>query len=490
MRNPFKRKSDPFAASRWDGVLRGGRTRERKHMRHWWQWAALGVVVLLAGGGGFAAWAYYHLQGRIQEHIGPVASSDGGDAKPFNALLVGTDSRSGLTPEEQLQLGAADTGTDLSDTIILAHVDPETDHVTMVQFPRDLYVPLASGTTAKINSAYSSGRSNLVKTIENLTHLQINHYAEVNLAGFRDIVDAVGGVEICISEPIPFDPHTGIEVPESELGMVKFDGDRALRFVRSRHVFATGDFARIENQQKFLSAALNKVTSPGTFLNLGRLKRLYEVAGDNVRIDDHTTIKGLYDLLKRFRAFNPDNYEAYTAPNLGAATITLSSGEPYSIVKPDWPGMHLMFKAIRENKSPAEADGVPDIDPSTIRVGVYNGVGLDQPVAAPAAEELKAATTIASANGTSTIDVAEITNATHFGYHDTVVKYRPKAEKMAQLVAAAIPGADVEQGKTRPGVDVAVVVGDHFETKKIVQLLPIPLPKPGALPAVCRKDQS
>lgn len=486
MRNPFKKKEDPFAASRWDGMLRGARERRRRHMRHWWQWAALGVAVLLLGGGGFAVWAYYHLQGRLQRDIPEVAPPEGGDAKPFNVLLVGTDSRTGLTEQEQLDLGAADVGTNLSDTIIVAHVDPETDHITMVQFPRDLYVPLATGTTAKINSAYSSGRSNLVKTIENLTHLDINHYAEVNLAGFRDIVDAVNGVDICISEPIPFDPHTGIEVPEDELGMVHFDGDRALRFVRSRHAFATGDFARIENQQKFLSAALNKVTSPGTFLNLGRIKSLYDVAGDNVRIDNHTTIKGLYDLLKRFRAFNPGDYEAYTAPNLGSTTITLSSGEPYSIVQPDWPALHLLFRAVRDNESPAEADGVPNIDPSTIRLGVYNGVGLDQPVAAPAAEEIESATTIASANGTATVDVAEISNANHFGYKHTVVHYEASAEKMAQLVAAALPGAELEEANTKPGIDVEVIVGQRFKTKKIVQILPIPLPQPGELPAVCR----
>jgi LCP family protein required for cell wall assembly len=485
MRNPFKRKADPFAASRFDGVVKGAAKRERKHLRHWWQWVAVGVAILLIGGGSFGVWAYYHLQGRVQEHLPDVEPAQG-DEKPFNALLVGTDSRSGLTPEQQLQLGAADTGTNLSDTIILAHVDPATDHVTMVQFPRDLYVPLDSGGTQKINSAYSTGRSNLIRTVENITHLDINHYAEVNLAGFRDLVDAVGGVDICITEPIPFDPHTGIEITEDELGMVHFDGDRALRFVRSRHAFANGDFARIENQQKFLSAALNKVTSVGTFLDIGRLRRLYSVAGDNVRIDDHTTIKGLYDLLKRFRAFNPNDYEAYTAPNLGTTSITLSSGQPYSIVQPDWPGIHLLFKAVKANESPAEADGVPDIDPSTIRVGVYNGVGLDQAVAAPAAEALEAATTIASATGTASVDVTEIANAPRFGFKKTVVRYEPSAERMAELVAAALPGAELEEAKTPSGIDVSVIVGQRFETKKIVQILPIPIPQPGELPEVCQ----
>jgi len=319
--------------------------------------------------------------------------------------------------------------------------------------------------------------------------LEINHYAEVNLAGFRDLVDAVGGVDICISEPIPFDANTGIEITEEDLGMVHFDGELALRYVRSRHAFSTGDFARIENQQKFLSAALNKVTSVGTFLNFGRVRKLYSVAGDNVRTDSHTTIKGLYDLLKRFRTFNPDGYEAYTVPNLGTTSITLSTGEPYSVVQPDWPAIELLFKAIKGNESPAEADGVPDIDPSTIRVGVYNGVGLDQAVAAPAAAALEEATTIATANGTGTVDVVEITNAPKFGFKHTIVRYEPNAEKMAQLVAAALPNSKMREGTTSSGIDVNVIVGERFETKKLVQLLPIPIPQPGELPEVCQETE-
>jgi LCP family protein required for cell wall assembly len=489
MRSPFKKQSDPFAPSRWDGVLGGGR-RERKRMRHWWQWVALALVIVLLGGAGVGAWLYLRLQGKIQERIDPVSPAADGDEKPFNALLVGTDARTGLTPEEQLTLGAADTGTNLSDTIILAHVDPETDHVTMVQFPRDLYVPIADGGTQKINSAYSTGRSNLVNTVENLTDLDINHYAEVNLAGFRDLVDAVGGVDICISEPIPFDAHTGIEITEENLGMVHFDGDLALRYVRSRHAFSTGDFARIENQQKFLAAALNKVTSVGTFFNIGRLRKLYSVAGDNVRTDDHTTIKGLYDLLRRFRSFTPDGYEAYTVPNLGTTSITLSSGEPYSVVQPDWPAIRVLFDAIKNNESPAEADGVPDIDPSTISVGVYNGVALDQPVAVAAAEAIEEATTIATANGTETVDVVEITNASRFGFNETVVRYDPGAEKMGELVAAALPGARLEEAKEpSEEIDVKVIVGEGFETEKIVQLLPIPIPQPGELPDVCQTTE-
>ncbi|MEA2486889.1 MAG: hypothetical protein QOF16_543 [Actinomycetota bacterium] len=484
MRNPFKRtKADPFAASRYSEVFRSGRERKRKHMRHWWQWALVGLLVLLLAIGGYGFYRYKRFEGQIGTKVGGVKNPQDPE-KPFNALLVGSDARTGLTPAEQLKLGAAAVGGQRSDTVILAHVDPNTDHVIMVQFPRDDYVPIASGGTDKITNAFADGRSNLVKTVENLTHLDINRYAEVNLAGFRDLVDAVNGVDVCITETIPFDPYTGIEVTKP--GMLHFNGDEALRFVRSRHAFATGDFARIENQQKFLAAAVHKVTSVSSFLNPFRISHLLDVAGKNLRVDDHTSPIDLLHLLQRFRALNPANYEAYTAPNLGTKTITLSGGVPYSIIVPNYPAMKVMFKAIAENKSPAEADGVPDIDPSTIRVGVYNGFSLSQTVASPAADALRTAT---DTNQTGGVDVVDIANANHFGYKQTVVKFdpsKPETRQQAEFVAAAIPGAKITEGKVPKAIDVQVIVGKKpFKTKQLVQLLPIPLPQPGALPSVC-----
>lgn len=482
MRNPFKKKTDPFAASRYAEVFKSGRTRERKHMRHWWQWALVGFLVLVLGLGGYGLYRYKRFESQIGVEV-PGVKVPTDSAKPFNALLVGSDSRTGLTPAEQLKLGANAVGGQRSDTIIIAHVDPNTDHVIMVQFPRDDYVPIASGGTDKITNSFAGGRSNLVHTVESLTHLDINRYAEVNLAGFRDLVNAVNGVDVCITETIPFDPNTGLEVTKP--GLIHFDGDEALRFVRSRHSFATGDFARIENQQKFLAAAVHKVTSVSSLLNPFRISHLLDAAGKTVRVQPSSPFE-LYHLLQRFRNLNPDNYEAYTAPNLGTKTITLSSGAPYSIVVPNYPAMKVMFNAIANNQSPAEADGVPDIDPSTIRVGVYNGDSLSQTVAAPAADALSTATDTNLSGGVNVVDVA---NANHFGYAQTVVKFdpsKPETRTQAQFVAAALPGAKITEGKTPKDVDVAVIVGKTpFRTKKLVQLLPIPLPQPGALPAVC-----
>jgi hypothetical protein len=269
--------------------------------------------------------------------------------------------------------------------------------------------------------------------------------------------------------------------------MIHFNGDRALSFVRSRN-FSTGDLERIQNQQKFIAAAIDKIVSKSTFFQPARIRALADVARHNLVIDQHTTIRGLADIGQKLRDLNPDTYEAYTVPNLGSALINFR-GADVSIVKPDVAGMRVMFRAIRDNESPAEADGVPGIDPATIRVGVYNGVGLERAVAAPAADELTRATTAPSGRHVRIVDVA---NAKRFGYRTTTIVYNsqePEAKRMAALVAAAIPGADVAPGKTKRSVDVAVIVGRRgFRTRRITQIVPIPIPEPGALPAACRID--
>jgi LCP family protein required for cell wall assembly len=491
MKLPWRKEPDPFAASRYSDVIKGVRVRERKHMRHKWQWILLSIFVIVGLIGGTGAYIYFHTQGKGQiKNFDPndITRTDD-NSKPFNALLVGSDSRTGLTEEEQLKLGANSVGGQRSDTIILAHVDPSTDHVTMVQFPRDLYVPIASGGTDKINSAYEDGRSNLVQTIKDLTGLPINHYVEVNLAGFRDIVDAVGGVDVCVTSTFPFDTHVGLGIEKA--GLIHFDADSALRFVRSREVFATGDFERIQNQQRFLSAALHKVTSVSTFFNWGRLKGMLDVAGKNLRYDEDTTLKGVYDLLKQFKAFNPNDYEAYTAPNFGSTTIELPGGIPSSIVKPDFEAMKVMFEAIANNESPAEADGVPDIAPSSIRVGVYNGTfrhgAYTEGAAGAAAEALKQATDV----GSGPVRVTEVADGDKKKRANTEVVYdasKPETKVEATLVAAAIPGASIVEGHTRPGVDVAVMVGPHFKAKRIVQILPLAVPNAGSPPPVCQEE--
>lgn len=484
--NPFKKEKDPFAHD-MSGLLRSSYKPKRKKpwvLRHRWVAGSLVVLLLLMGGGAYGLYRYFHLQGQIQdESIGGVTPTD--DAlDPFNILLVGSDSREGLTEEEQLDLGADAVGGERADTLILAHVDPETNHITMVQFPRDLYVPIPGNGSNKINSALMGGKTLLVKTVEELTGLQINKYAQVNLAGFRDVVDAIGGVKLCITEPIPFDPQTGIEVTQEEIDedpMIHFDGDKALRFVRSR-AFATSDFQRIQNQQRFLAAAIDKVTSLGTLFSPTRIDRLLRAAGENIRVDRSTTPKGLLDISRKFRNFNPENYEAYTAPNFGIGNINGAS-----VVLPDMETMKIMFAQIAMNRSPLDAPGLisPDINVAEINIGVYNGT-FEDGVATEAAEQLKEATRVTAGS----VDVVDISNADKINYKRTIVRYDPDvegAEEKAKLIAQAVPNATLEEGETNFGVDVALIVGkEGVEFTKLVQIVPMEIPEPSEVPPACR----
>ena len=480
MRNPFKRAPDPFAPSRYGGdMFRSVRTTQRKHMRHRWQWVTLAVVIVLGATAGWGVWRFLKAQDKVRVDV-PGADEEAA-GKPFNVLLIGSDSRGDLTPEEQDELGALAVDGARADTLIVGHVDPETNKVTMLQFPRDLWVPIAgTGGEGKINEALMYGRAALVKTVEDLTGIPINRYVEVNIAGFRDVVDKIGGVDVCVAKTVDFDPNTGFSVTKP--GTITFDGDLALRFVRSRHAFANGDFDRIANQQKFLSAALAKLTSVQTLLQPQRILGLLEVAEKNVRANMGFTM--IKETLDRFRDFDPANYEAYVAPNFGTDLITFETGGEASIVRADFERIELLGEAIASNESPAEADGVPDMDPKTVRVGVYNGIDLFQPYATDVANELK----VASGGEQNGFQITDIANAPHFKFPATLIRYEPEAEAMANLVAAVVPGAQLQEHATPAGVDVAVIVGDEgSSTETLLQILPIPLPKPEAVPAVCEE---
>jgi LCP family protein required for cell wall assembly len=478
------RRKERLGPDRLTGMIKGGRVRQRRLpqlLRN--KWAVTGIVVLLVVVG-VAAWAvfvFFSTQAGIQNgpDLGDNNEASKPEGQPELVLLVGSDSREGLTEKEKDDLGADDVPGERADTLILAQIDPATEHITMVQFPRDLWVPVGNEKN-KINAALERGVDPMVRTVEELTGLDIDRYVQINIAGFKDLVDAIGGVDVCVPEPIEFDPNTGLEIPDP--GVIHFSGRKAVRFVRSRHAVEGGDLGRIQNQQKFMAAAIDKITSVETLLHLSRIQELQAVLKDNISVDKST---GLFDLLRigqRFRAFNPGQFEAYTAPNLGIGT----AANGLSIVVPDLRAMEVMFGALAREESPAEADRVPNVDPDLVRVGVYNGTYKD---GAAAAGERALERAIRTSQGS--LDVAEVANAERFNYKDTVIVYskdEPEAAKMAKLVSAAIPSVSVKAGKTKPGIDVAVIVGPkRLSTKPVVQIQALPVPKPGAVPEVCRE---
>ena len=236
--------------------------------------ASLSLVV--AAVSAYAYVGYLQAQGgitRIPPSPAPSGSPEQRDFGPCvdnvcNYLILGSDSRAGLTPEEQVQFGTnADIGgSQRSDVIMLVHTDPKLQKAIVLSFPRDLWVNIPGVGMDKINAAFSGGLAGfgaqrVAKTIEQLTGLKINHVLYVDLAGFQGIVDTLGGVTMCIPAAMS-DPLTGLNV---KAGCQTLNGYQSLAYVRTRHqpCDVVPDFARIGRQQQFLRAVLNRLLSPG-----------------------------------------------------------------------------------------------------------------------------------------------------------------------------------------------------------------------------------
>ncbi|MGW6457067.1 LCP family protein [Streptomyces sp. NPDC055078] len=222
-------------------------------------------------------------------------------------LIVGSDSREGMSAEEKkrLRTGSAE-GKRTDSMMILADCSGGT---TMISLPRDSDVEIPSfkgsdsgklfpnqGRRTKLNAAYAEdGPELLVRTVEHNTHLRIDHYAEIGFAGFASIVDAIGGVELDIPKAFK-DKKSGADF---EAGKQTLDGEQALAFVRTRYAFGEGDLARTKNQQKFLSALASQTATPSTVLNPFKLYPVMGAGLDTVVVDKEMS---LWDLGQMFFA--------------------------------------------------------------------------------------------------------------------------------------------------------------------------------------------
>jgi LCP family protein required for cell wall assembly len=199
-------------------------------------------------------------------------------------LLVGSDSRQGLTPEQQAELTTGgDIGDGRTDTMLLVHVPGFGSDVptTMVSIPRDSYVPIPGYGEDKINAAFTLGGAPLLaQTVEQATGMRLDHYAEIGFDGFAVMVDAVGGVTMCPAEPIS-DPMAGIELPA---GCQKLDGRSALGYVRSRAT-PRADLDRMVHQREFMSALMHRSASPAVLLNPLRWYPMAHAAAGAVTVD-------------------------------------------------------------------------------------------------------------------------------------------------------------------------------------------------------------
>ena len=204
-------------------------------------------------------------------------------------LLVGSDSRQNLTPEQQAELTTGgDLGTGRTDTILLVHVPAlgSSTPPTMVSIPRDSYVTIPDYGQDKINAAFSIGGAPLLaQTVEQATGLRLDHYAEIGFDGFAALVDAVGGVTMCPAEPIS-DPLAGIDLPA---GCQELNGATALGYVRTRAT-PRADLDRMANQREFRAALVHRATSPSVLLNPLRWYPMVTAAGASVTVDQNAHV--------------------------------------------------------------------------------------------------------------------------------------------------------------------------------------------------------
>ncbi|OKI17366.1 LCP family protein [Streptomyces sp. CB03911] len=234
-----------------------------------------------------------------------------------NILLIGSDDRTGANAA----YGSA--GGRRSDTTILLHIAADRRHATAVSIPRDVMVTVPScelpdgtrtGTrTVQFNAAFETGGPACsIRAVEQLSGIRIDHHMILDFTGFKSMVDAVGGVEVCVPQPI-HDKDAKLDLPA---GRQTLHGEQALGYVRARESLGDGsDTQRMGRQQQFLASLIRKVQSQGVLLNPARLWPVLDAATSSVEADEGLSSLGaLYDLTWDLRSMQPANVVFLTAP--------------------------------------------------------------------------------------------------------------------------------------------------------------------------------
>jgi LCP family protein required for cell wall assembly len=411
------------------------------------------MALLTTAGGLSYVYSKYSRLPRVE--LGSVLTQASSSDEPRNFLLVGVDSAANLAADDPARAGRGNVGGLRSDTIMILRLDPGAERASLLSLPRDLWVPLASGGNQRINSAIQSGGpTELIDTIESYLGIPINHYIEIDFAGFQELVDVVDGVKVYFANPAR-DTRSGLDIQET--GCITLDGQEALAYVRSRHyqVFEDGrwrsdpssDLGRISRQQDFIVRALGRAVDHGV-RNPVTLDRLVNAGLATVTVDDLLTADDFIDLARAFRGFDPGSLDMYSLPvvsdTVGGASI-----------------LRLRDEESQPTLDRFRGTDAQDLRPADVRVLVANGSGITGQAGA-ASDDL-------SAVGFGTVGAGE---AERFDFTETVVRYTPGGEAKADLVARYLePGARLEQVEGPIGADVVVVTGSQYSG---VRTTPLP----------------
>jgi LCP family protein required for cell wall assembly len=329
--------------------------RKEAKQKHRWRrrsiWAACVIVVLAGLGAGglyyYAKWRYDQIKKIHSRHL---VTQPADPTKPFNVLLVGSDSRAFVGDNSTLsnEVGnEGNAGGQRSDVTILARFDPADKRVTLLSIPRDLWVDIPgneSGVSGmnRINAAFDSGPDLLVQTIEKDLGITVNHYVAINFPGFSDMVNALGGISLDFPTPVK-DSFTGLDVTQT--GCQTINGTTALQLVRARHLFylnsegywegdGLSDFSRILRQDAFFRAVLAKVNASLSITSPLTINSFVSASVGNVTIDDTLTEGDLYHIAQDFRGLPKKHLVTETLPVTSYVTDggadVLQMAEPYA----------------------------------------------------------------------------------------------------------------------------------------------------------------
>ncbi|GAA2638571.1 LCP family protein [Streptomyces vastus] len=380
----------------------------------------------------------------------------------MNVLLVGTDGRERISRAVRAKYHLGGAPCHCADTMMIVHISQDRKRASVVSLPRDSYAETPAHTdrntgerhrphALKLNAAYAEGGPQLtVRTVENMTRVKIDHYLEVDFTSFIRTVDELGGVRICTVRPLK-DPYTRLNLPA---GTHDLNGGQALQYVRSRHIDGTADLSRMQRQQRFLAALMERATSSGVLLNPMKFRDVTQAVLGSVRADKGFGPDKLVDLGWAMRNFSPSASEFATVPigQMGFPVKGIGS-----TLKWDPKKSERIFRALREDRplaphqAPSKAVRV-DVAPQQIRVQVENGTamsGLGRRV-----------DDALSATGFNTTGAPK--NARDRSVERTLITYDPGWDRSAKSLAAALPGSESRAVKGQ-GPTLKVIAGSDFK---------------------------
>jgi LCP family protein required for cell wall assembly len=423
--------------------------------------AVLSVCVLATSGLLYTRYLHYdHNLTRAAGVIKPggVAATDGAE----NVLLVGSDSRTGAGDQfAQAPKGQTAVEGARSDTVILAHLAKGHQAATLVSLPRDSWVTIPAYTDAKgvvhpahmdkLNAAFSlGGAALLVSTVQQLTEIHIDHYVEIDFAGFQSMVDSLGGVDVCLSKPA-HDVQTGLNL---SAGVHHLDGKTALAFVRQRYGLPLGDIDRIKRQQQFLASMVRKVESAGTLTNPLKLNDFLDALTKSISVDSGMSATDLAKLALKLKGLGTGNIVLTTMPLSGFSTQNGVDVDDIDVPKATALFSSLAIDAPVAATTSAAAPAPPaaplTVPASAVHVQVFNGGGVTGLARRAASDLTKLGFQLV---GTPADRINHASG--------TVIAYGPTQAEAARTLQAAIPGSTL-QANPQLDTTLELLVGSSY----------------------------